>query len=399
MKYIYALKAMNKEFFKLPFSFILFMLKQMKFEKLTLHNGKIFINTIYAPFPSVSYKAALKNFQKLSRGVMSPFSVNISVTDRCHLSCHYCSNIAADTPADLTTEDLLRIIRDAQNYGVSCIGFTGGEPALRQDLEQLIGGVDERSYSILFTTGHSVDSARAKRLKETGLTAVVVSLDSHIKEEHNEKKASVKAFDEAVVAVKNCLQVGIYTAVSIVITKDMLYSGKIYDFISYVASLGVHEIRILEPKPCGKLSNTNFEFFSNNDKENVRKLQYKINKDKNLPKIMALAHINSANNYGCGAGRIYIYINAEGEVFPCDFSPLSFGNTLNESFGSIYQRMNNYFSNPSDECIISSVSKYFKECGIKEFPVRDENKINSLLSRKCKGHIPKLFSKLGFKGD
>lgn len=400
-KYIYILKGLNKEILSLPLGFVLFMMKQMKFEKLTLHNSKIFINTIYTPFPSTSYKTALKCFNKLSKGTLTPFSANLAVTDRCHLNCWHCSNVANanDVSADLSREDLFRIIQQLQDFGVSCIGFTGGEPALRGDLEDLINKVDNRSFSILFTSGHLIDGTRAKRLKEAGLTVMVVSLDSHIKEDHNRKRKSANSFDEAVSAIKNSLQAEIYTAISTVVAKDMLYTDKIFEFVRYAAKLGVHEIRILEPKPCGKLSNIDFDFFSETDREQIRKLQYKINRDKNLPKIMSLAHINSADNYGCNAGRTHIYINARGEAYPCDFSPLSFGNLLNEPLYEIYQRMNNYFSKPSNECIISSIAKHFEEADVNEFPIKDKDKIDYLLSRIDKGRVPKLFSKLGFKED
>lgn len=396
-KYIYLIKGMNKEILRLPLSFIIFMIKQMGFEKFTLYNNRIFINTIYAPFPSPSYKTALKCFSKLSTGSMTPFSAYISVTDRCHLNCWHCSNISGKSTNDLSRKDLSRIIRELQDAGVSCIGLTGGEPALRDDIENLVGSIDNRSFSILFTTGHLIDEARARAFKEAGLSAIVVSLDSHVKEEHNEKRYSETAFDEAISAIKNSLKAKIYTAISIVITKEMLYTDKIHEFVRYAARLGVPEIRILEPKPCGRLSKGNFESFTDKDRKQVRQLQYAINKDKTLPKIMALAHINSVDNYGCNAGRTHIYINARGEMYPCDFSPLSFGNLLDESFSKIYQRMNSYFPTPSSGCMAFSISKHCKKNRIDKFPIRDKERIEYFLSRLDKKPIPKLFSKLGFK--
>ena len=396
-KHIYLLKGINKEMMSLPLGFLLFMIKQMSFEKFTLHNNKIFINTIYTPFPSLSYKTALRSFGKLSKGTMTPFSAYLSVTDKCHLNCWHCSNASGDPSKDLSREDLSQIIGEIQDAGASCIGFTGGEPALRNDLEDLVSSVDNRSFSILFTSGHSVDGDRAHALKKAGLTAIVVSLDSDIEKEHNQKRQSETAFDEAVSAIKNSLGADIYTAISTVITKDMLYSDKIHEFVRYVAKLGVPEIRILEPKPCGRLSNDKVENFSDKDRMQIRQLQYAVNRDRRLPKIMALAHINSVNNYGCNAGRTHIYINAQGEVYPCDFSPLSFGKLIDEPFHKIYQRMNSYFPKPSNGCIISSISKYFKEAGVDKLPIRDKEKIDYLLSRLGKRPIPKLFSKLGFK--
>lgn len=398
-KYLFLLKGFNKEILNLPLSFLSFMVKQMKYEKFTVHSNRIFINTIYTPFPSPSYVTALKCFNRLSKGRISPFSAYISVTDRCHLNCWHCSNASAEKPKDLTLSDLTKVIQELQDFGVSCIGFTGGEPSLREDLEKLVNTVDDRSFSILFTSGYLVDEHRAKALKEAGLTAFVVSLDSHIKEEHDEKRQSESAFDDAISAIENSLKAGIYTAISCLISKEMLHSEKIYEFINYVAKLGVHEIRILEPKPCGKLLNSAFEDFTEQDKSKIRELQYEINTKKDLPKIMALAHINSVDNYGCNAGRTHLYINANGEVCPCDFSPISFGNILNESFDEIYKKMNKYFPKPSNGCIISSIYKNIIADGIDidALPIRDENQIERLLGHIGKRPVPKLFSALGFK--
>jgi MoaA/NifB/PqqE/SkfB family radical SAM enzyme len=328
---------------------------------------------------------------------MTPFSAYISVTDRCLLNCWHCSNANKEVSDDLALEDLSRIIKEVQDAGVSCIGFTGGEPALRNDLEQLISSVDSRSFTVLFTTGYGIDEDRAKVLRQAGLTAIIISLDSHIKEEHNQKRKSETAFDNALSAIRNSIQAGIYTVLSTVITKEILYTKKIYELIRYAARLGVAEIRILEPKPCGRLLDTSYESFDEQDRDRIRRFQYEINRDDTLPTVMSLAHMTSRDNYGCCAGRIYIYIGTGGEVCPCDFSPLSFGNLLKEPFHKVYARMNSYLPEPFCGCIISSVSKYLKEVGNNKLPIRDIEKIDHLLRSMEKGPIPQLFLKLGFK--
>lgn len=398
-KYIYLLlKGLNRNILNLPLGFILFMFKKMRYEKFTLHSDKVFINTIYTPIPSTSYDIALKNFVKLSKGILRPFSVYIALTDRCHLNCWYCSNANKEIFGDLPLEDLLRIIKEIQDVGISCIGFTGGEPTLRSDLEELVANVDERSFTILFTSGYSINKKRANALKKAGLTAIVISLDSHIKEEHKRIRGSEIAFDDAISAVKNSLKAGIYTAISTVITKEMLYTQKIYEFIHYVGRLGVLEIRILEPLPCGKLLNSDYEKFEEKDRIQLRKLQYKINKDKTLPKIMALAHINSEDNYGCNAGRTHVYIGANGNIYPCDFSPLAFGNLLEEPFSKIYSRMNKFLFKPSSACIISTIYDWIRKSNNIKLPIRDLKLTEQLLEPIKNNSTPMLFKKLGFKG-
>ena len=71
-----------------------------------------------------------------------PFTLIAELTYRCPLRCPYCSN-PVDCGDDryqqeLTTEDWLRVIQEAQTLGVLQLGFSGGEPLLRDDLEVLV---------------------------------------------------------------------------------------------------------------------------------------------------------------------------------------------------------------------------------------------------------------------
>ena len=396
-KYLYLLRAFDKELLNLPLPFVWFMLTQMRYEKFTVHNNRIFINTTYAPFPSGSYNTAIKNFYRLARGYMSPFSAYISLTNQCPFNCWHCSNAYASDLNDMSTEEVQSIIKQLQKAGVSCIGFTGGEPTVREDLETLISHVDERSYTILFTTGYYIDYQRAQSLKDSGLSVVVVSLDSHIKEEHNMKRQWSIAFDEALVAIQACLKAGIYTAVSMVMTKDMLYSQKFRDFVYFLAKTGIQEIRILDPKPCGKLNVHSEEILSAEDQSRIRSLQYEINRDPSLPSIMAYAHISSAENFGCNGGRTHVYINAQGDLCPCDFTPLAFGNLKNETFHAVYQRMQKHFPCPSSACILASIAPSLEESRKEELPIKDTEKINDLLRQTKDTPLPRFFLKIGMK--
>ena len=110
--------------------------------------------------------------------------LRVSLTDRCNLRCTYCMPAEGLdwTPTDeiLTGDELIRVISLFVDEGVSEVRFTGGEPLLRPDLEQIIAGVaglpDPPSIS-LTTNGIGLDS-RAARLRDAGLTRINVSLDT-----------------------------------------------------------------------------------------------------------------------------------------------------------------------------------------------------------------------------
>lgn len=388
--------ALSGGLLRLPLGFLWFMARQMRFEKATSVGGRLFINTTYTPLNTKAYETALRYFANVAVGGINPLSVYFSVTNRCHLSCWYCSNPGGNA-ADLGFGTLGRAIKQAQDTGAACIGFTGGEPLLRPDLEKLVSLVDDRSYTLLFTSGHLLDVSRARALKAAGLTAAVVSLDSHIEEEHNAKRNSSAAYGEAVAALKNSIEAGLYTAISMVITKEMLYSGRIYDFIKFAAGLGVHEIRILRPKPCGKVIKGNFEILEERDVRKFVELQYEINLDPALPAIMSLPHIGTINNYGCSGGRTHMYVTADGDVCPCDFVPVSFGNITEEAFVDIYQRMLKSFPEHAHGCISQLAYREIDRLSDGKLPLKDPAAIESVMASLGKRPVPGLYRKLGCK--
>lgn len=113
--------------------------------------------------------------------------LRISVTDRCNFRCTYCMPkevFGRDYPfldrAELLTfEEIVRLARLFQAYGVEKIRLTGGEPLLRRDVERLVAmlarlpGVD-----LTLTTNGSVLAQQAEVLKAAGLHRVSVSLDA-----------------------------------------------------------------------------------------------------------------------------------------------------------------------------------------------------------------------------
>jgi pyrroloquinoline quinone biosynthesis protein E len=103
------------------------------------------------------------------------------LTYRCPLNCPWCNN-----PLDfdkykneLTTEEWKRVLREGRAMGSLQLGLTGGEPALRDDLEDLVAYAEELGYySNLITGGMGVTKERLKRLKDLGLKQIQLSIQS-----------------------------------------------------------------------------------------------------------------------------------------------------------------------------------------------------------------------------
>lgn len=111
----------------------------------------------------------------------SPLSLIAELTYRCPLQCPYCSN-PIDYGSDrnrqeLTTEEWVRTIEQAAKLGVVQIGFTGGEPLLRDDLTVLVKTAATAGiYSTLVTAGTLLTLDLATRLQDAGLDHVQISI-------------------------------------------------------------------------------------------------------------------------------------------------------------------------------------------------------------------------------
>src|ERR1700722_16504530 len=112
--------------------------------------------------------------------VERPYAMLAELTYRCPLHCPYCSNpIRSASQDELNTDQWARVIREAANLGVLQIGFSGGEPLLRSDLEALIRVAREVGlYTNLITSGLGLTERRAKPLAETGLDNIQLSFQA-----------------------------------------------------------------------------------------------------------------------------------------------------------------------------------------------------------------------------
>lgn len=121
-------------------------------------------------------------------GVSPPLWLLAELTYRCPLQCPYCSNpleIAKYTN-EISTEDWVRVMQQARKMGATQMGFSGGEPLVRQDLEELIQEARHLGYyTNLITSGVGMDEARVKRFKDAGLDHIQISFQASNEELNN----------------------------------------------------------------------------------------------------------------------------------------------------------------------------------------------------------------------
>ncbi len=120
--------------------------------------------------------------------IKPPLWLLAELTYRCPLQCPYCSNPVeiAKYQNELSTEDWVRVMQQARKMGATQLGFSGGEPLVRQDLEELIQEARHLGYyTNLITSGVGMDEKRVKRFKDAGLDHIQISFQASDEELNN----------------------------------------------------------------------------------------------------------------------------------------------------------------------------------------------------------------------
>jgi PqqA peptide cyclase len=114
-----------------------------------------------------------------------PLWLLAEVTYRCPLHCVFCYNPVdyATQPAELSTDDWLRVLREGREMGAVQLGLSGGEPLVRDDLEVIVAEAHRLGYyTNLLTSGVGLTAERAAALKAAGLDHVQLSFQDSTRE-------------------------------------------------------------------------------------------------------------------------------------------------------------------------------------------------------------------------
>jgi GTP 3',8-cyclase len=112
--------------------------------------------------------------------------IRISVSKRCNFGCVYCHDeglgpiARPGTPHgdEVSPLEIERIVEVAREFEIRSVKFTGGEPLVRGDLEEIIERTVRHIADVSLTTNGSMLARRAEGLRNAGLKRVNVSIDS-----------------------------------------------------------------------------------------------------------------------------------------------------------------------------------------------------------------------------
>ena len=339
---------------KVPAGHLWYLYRRMRNEKPHRFGGQTRVNTFFPPYPSRAFDRFCETVVNRKR---VPLSTYLAVTHECPYSCGHCS-VSGRRRDELSPEAMLDVVAQIKALGTCTLGLTGGEPLLRGDVEDLVAEAGPEMATIVFTTGRGLDETRARRLAEADVTCVTVGIESDDPAAHDAVRRSAGSFAEAAEAVQNCRAAGVYTAVSTVGTRERMASGELERMYAVATAWGVGEFRVLAPVATGRRAGCASFMLTGDEYRRLGDFHVTHNRRRGGPAVACFAYLESDEMFGCGAGYHHLFIDAAGNICPCDLTPLSFGNLSDQPLADIWQRMASHFPHPRRGCLMRTLTEH-----------------------------------------
>jgi len=348
-----------KGFFLLLKRLLLFVSK-MQHNKFVKIGGKTRLGLYVPGYPSQAFDTACQKFSQFSEK-MPCTTVLLSITSACPYHCNYCYQ-KLDKGKDVEIETLIKTVRKLQDMGIAFVNIEGGEPFVAfERLKMLCAVIDDRSEIWINSTGAAMTEEKLMELKNLNVTAIMFSLHSPDPDTFNQFMGNDSAWDTMQSGVKMCHAAGLAVAFNTCLMRDDFYNGTFERIMDKAKNFKACLIQIIKPKSAGGwLEKGDIEFTT----EDLAYIKARVN-EYNLqeefsgyPSISAQIIEEDKMVFGCTAGGTdRFYINAKGDLQPCEFLNLSFGNIAVDEFEDIYQKMRDCFAWGGECYLCESCSK------------------------------------------
>lgn len=256
----------------------------------------------------------------------------------CNLRCEHCSceSLKDEGRDALSPGEWGDVARQAQRLGAIIFGLQGGEPLLYPNIEEIIREIDaSRNYISVKTNGTIATEKLYIGLKRMGVDSVTVGFgpipNDFGFDDYNDTSRKLKdAFALSLKSVGLLHQCGIKPMMSVVISRKNIRSKVFMAMIELARQYGsVLNCALAVPVGCWE---RDYELMlTDEDRLALREI------------MRQHSHVRTdfETNWGgegCGALKEKIYISPYGDVLPCPFIHISFGNVRDEPLEAIWRR-------------------------------------------------------------
>lgn len=286
------------------------------------------------PVPSKAFRRLAWSQIRSAAGIRTPDQITISITEECPNRCIHCALPDSGRRLRLEPSQVMNIIEQALDLGTTLVIFDGGEPALYRELPELVAGVDDRAATTVFTSGAGFTRKLAAELKEAGLQAVNISLDSPILEEHDVMRGRTGAYRDAIRAAEFSREAGLLVDIYAVLRHENVHH--LSAFHRLAGDLGAHELTLFEVVPTGRFTGAVDSVLTEDDRLFVNMFVA----DAGAPRIFSVP--DALRRFGCFAARSWLHVTPAGDAYPCACLPEVYGNVLKEPLALIWKRMHRF---------------------------------------------------------
>lgn len=295
----------------------------------------------------------------------SPFLVVWNFTKGCNLNCKHCYEDAkTPAPDELNRSEALAAVDAMGEAGVAFIALSGGEPLTRPDMFDVAQRIKENEIGFaIATNGTMLTRENVKRLSEVACQYIQVSLDGATPATHNRFRGG-DSFEKTVRGIRNAVESGIKVGVTTCITKENIH--EIGAIIDLVESLGAQIFMHYNFIPTGRGKEIIDLDISPDEREKLLESLVsqistrKISLLSTAPQysrvcsglgVLSLTHYDTFGQTelgekasflaefvgGCGAGRLYIALEPNGDITPCVFIPITLGNIKHDNLLEVWE--------------------------------------------------------------
>jgi pyrroloquinoline quinone biosynthesis protein E len=275
-----------------------------------------------------------------------PLWLLAEITYRCPLHCAFCYNptdYADHTKNELNTDEWVKVLRDARKMGALQLGISGGEPLLRDDIEDIVTEANQLGYySNLITSGVGLTEKRIDAFKAGGLDHIQLSMHD-ITEEISNFVTDTKTFKLKQKVAAMIKDRGYPMVLNVVIHRYNI--GHIKEILEMAEKLGADYVELANTQYYGwSLINRNQLMPTKEQIDEAEKItnefrEYIGNKMKIffvVPDYYAERPKKCMN----GWGEVFMIVTANGDVLPCHSARvlpnIDFPNVKNEQLNEIW---------------------------------------------------------------
>src|SRR4030043_584946 len=308
------------------------------------------------------------------------------ITRRCNLRCVHCrsaSEFEVKGHPDFSTDEAFRIIDDIVSYAKPVIVLSGGEPLVRKDVFEIAEYGSEKGLRMcLATNGTLVTDDICKKIKNSGIKIVSLSLDGSEEAVHDNFRNQKGAFGGTINAARLFKKYGIEFIINSSFTKrNQEEIPKIYKLAKKLGATAWYMFMIV---PTGRGQEIMDELISKEDYEEILEWHYQMEKNETdmLVRPTCAPHyyrvrmqkakeegikiqprtlsFSTGGGKGCICAQTIAFIDSKGNLQPCSHFPVVAGNGKRQPFKEIWYHSELFES-------LRAFEKYKGRCGECEY--------------------------------